>query len=125
MKKLFNFFLSGKPIPTALWYLAVTFLVTGLISCIALPVGMNYMVTFQSVFLLFGAPGVVSAVLSILQLVPGEESPYGMGLYYGTIAVCAFIRWLYPEIQDEPLLLIGAVIACLAAYIFYLKHKAD
>ena len=123
MKKLFNFFLSEKPIPTALWYLTVTFLVTGLISCIAFPMGMNYMVTFRSVFLFFGAPGVVSAVLSILQLVPGKEYPYGNGLYYGTIAVCAFIHWLYPEIQGEPLLLIGAVITCLAAYIFHLKRK--
>lgn len=123
MKKLFNFFLSEKPIPTALWYLTVTFLVTGLISCIAFPIGMNYMVTFRSVFLWFGAPGVVSAILSILQLVPGKEYPYGIGLYYGTIAVCAFIRRLYPEVQDEPLLFISTVIACLAAYIFSLKHK--
>lgn len=125
MKKLFDFFLSGKPIPTALWYLFASFLVTGVISCIALPLGMNYMVTFRSVFLFFGAPGVVSAGLSILRLVPDKEYQYGMGLYYGTIAVCAFIRLLYPEIEDEPLLLIGAVIACLAAYIFYLKNKPD
>ena len=124
LKKYVKFFQSESRISYALWGIFVSFTLTALLGCIAFAVNSNYWHTCKLIFFMFTAPGFLSAILLMLTAIPEDYSfHYGAGLYYGTLGVAALIRWLWPRIENEPLLMISAVISSLIAYIVYIKQQ--
>lgn len=112
------------------WGLAVVFLLIALLLPLFLglsliPAGMEFWTAVYAMFVLVGAPGVVSAALLVLTPIKEDFSyGFGCGLYYGSCAIYLLtikLGWSMPEFSR---FLLGFVIAALVCYIVWLdKYK--
>lgn len=109
------------------WSLVVVFLLTALLlplflGLFLIPAGIDFWAAVYCMFVLFCAPGVVSAVL--LALTPIKEDfsyGFGCGLYYGSCTIYLLtikLGWSMPEFSR---FLLGFVIAALVCYIVWLE----
>ena len=124
MKEIFNRFLGtrfGMATLLAVGSALFCAIFTAVICAIGGDFG-KFKPTFEACFLLFGAGGVVGAILCIVTTLPTDYvMGFGNGIYYGTAVSAGLVKKLWPAIEFDATLFLCTIIVLLVSYILWIK----